>query len=272
MPIVNVANILIGLVLWLIPQWKFPARGFGGLATRKNILYGRRKQIVSGLFIAAGIVGLVAGLHENVIIVLDIIFWFAALIMADYPPDTCAPSKPSSVSPKKSEAGQQTTQQVNDIVTFLSKPENAALKARVMANLTERATGELLIRQMGLPLFTTYGPDFFESMQDAVGRLKQLDQSRPSRPSSTGTIPKFDVVLVDPGDSAKVLVVKAVMQLAQIDLKAAQALINHVPATIVTGETQDQAELVRDVLEDIGVTVELVAVDAQKADSNVGQL
>lgn len=262
MLIISLLSVVMGLVLLSVPHMKlisFRRRyRFNTGHKTKDTLVGQRKQIVAGLYLAVGVVGLFADVDEVAIVIAwCAIHFIAAFFMVDYAPRTSAPPKKQ---PPQSPYLEKLRQKSDEIYAFLSKPENAALKTRVMNNLTEGVTGRILVEQMGGKSYE-YGLPFFEAMQSAVGRLEKDDLSRPPQPTPTGPVPRCDVVLVDPGDASNIQVVMAVMELARLDLKAAQEFVASLPATLVHGETQDQAELVRDVLVNIGATVELVALE-----------
>jgi hypothetical protein len=173
MSIVNVGSILTGLFLWFIPSWKFRSRSYVfSAAPRKNTLHSQRKQIVAGLYITMGVLGIIAGLHETVVVIAGIIFAFIAAFMADYPLKKLKPATRPSPNPYLQELGRKS----DEIYAFLSKPENAALKTRVMNNVMDRMTGEILIQQMGGKSYQ-YGLPFFEAMQYAVDRPSP--ESRP---------------------------------------------------------------------------------------------
>lgn len=66
----------------------------------------------------------------------------------------------------------------------------------------------------------------------------------------------FDVVLADAG-SAKLKVVKAVKELCGLGLKEAKDLVDGAPSTVKEGLAKDEAESLKQALEEAGAKVEL---------------
>ncbi|MBN2304524.1 MAG: hypothetical protein JXQ72_08615 [Anaerolineae bacterium] len=64
------------------------------------------------------------------------------------------------------------------IYNFLQRPENADMKARVLADLTSPKVGHDLIEAMGLDIL--YGRDFFEYMVSAVQSIRR-EEGKPYR-------------------------------------------------------------------------------------------
>jgi large subunit ribosomal protein L7/L12 len=67
---------------------------------------------------------------------------------------------------------------------------------------------------------------------------------------------EFDVVLESFGDK-KIQVIKAVRELTSMGLKDAKELVESAPAAIKEGVDKEEAESVKETLEDAGATVEL---------------
>ncbi len=67
---------------------------------------------------------------------------------------------------------------------------------------------------------------------------------------------EFDVVLVDAG-AAKLKVVKAVKELANLGLKEAKDIVDSAPKTIKEACAKDEAEKLKAALEEAGAKVEL---------------
>ncbi len=66
----------------------------------------------------------------------------------------------------------------------------------------------------------------------------------------------FDVVLKEIGEK-KIQVIKAVREITQLDLKAAKALVDAAPKSIKEGVSSEEAEVVKQKLEDQGAVVEI---------------
>ena len=66
----------------------------------------------------------------------------------------------------------------------------------------------------------------------------------------------FDVVLADAG-AAKLKVVKAVKELCGLGLKEAKDLVDGAPSTVKEGLAKDEAESLKQALEEAGAKVEL---------------
>jgi len=67
---------------------------------------------------------------------------------------------------------------------------------------------------------------------------------------------EFDVVLIAPGDK-KINVIKEVRAITGLGLKEAKALVDEAPKPIKEGVSKDEAEKVKNQLEDAGAQVEL---------------
>jgi len=66
----------------------------------------------------------------------------------------------------------------------------------------------------------------------------------------------FDVILKEVGQ-AKLQVVKAVKELTSLGLKEAKELVDAAPKTIKEGVTKDEADALKNVLEEAGAVVEI---------------
>ncbi|MFB6240405.1 MAG: 50S ribosomal protein L7/L12 [Gemmatimonadota bacterium] len=66
----------------------------------------------------------------------------------------------------------------------------------------------------------------------------------------------FDVVLTDVGDQ-KIQVIKAVREVTSLGLKEAKDLVDNAPNPVVEGVDKEEAEEVKEKLEEQGATVEL---------------
>ncbi|RPF49975.1 50S ribosomal protein L7/L12 [Aquisalibacillus elongatus] len=67
---------------------------------------------------------------------------------------------------------------------------------------------------------------------------------------------EFDVVLEDAGDS-KIKVVKAVRELTGLGLKDAKELVDGAPATIKEAVAKEEADEMKEKLEEVGAKIEL---------------
>ncbi|GEL78078.1 50S ribosomal protein L7/L12 [Tenuibacillus multivorans] len=67
---------------------------------------------------------------------------------------------------------------------------------------------------------------------------------------------EFDVVLEDAGDS-KIKVVKAVREITGLGLKDAKELVDGAPETIKEGVAKEEAEEMKEKLEEVGAKIEL---------------
>ena len=67
---------------------------------------------------------------------------------------------------------------------------------------------------------------------------------------------EFDVVLVSAGDK-KIPVIKAVREVTQLGLKEAKALVDGAPSPVKEGIVKEDAEKLKEKLEEAGATVEL---------------
>lgn len=148
----------------------------------------------------------------------------------------------------------------DQIYAYLGQPENAGLKNSLLNGTQEfgnYTTGQALIKKMNLSI--SFGPNFYDAMQYAISRIRKDEKDQPTS-QATGPTPRFDVVLTDAGTSS-LRIIKMVKDIAKIDLKKARDLVEHVPSTILTGADKDDAELVQEILQDAGATVELVTVE-----------
>jgi large subunit ribosomal protein L7/L12 len=67
---------------------------------------------------------------------------------------------------------------------------------------------------------------------------------------------EFDVELQSAGDK-KIQVIKVVRELTSLGLKEAKELVDSAPSKVKEGITKDEAEAVRDKLQDVGAQVEI---------------
>ncbi|MDQ0160416.1 50S ribosomal protein L7/L12 [Alkalibacillus salilacus] len=67
---------------------------------------------------------------------------------------------------------------------------------------------------------------------------------------------EFEVVLADAGDS-KIKVVKAVREITGLGLKEAKELVDNAPGTVKEGVAKEDAEQMKEQLEETGATIEL---------------
>jgi large subunit ribosomal protein L7/L12 len=67
---------------------------------------------------------------------------------------------------------------------------------------------------------------------------------------------EFNVELQSAGDK-KIQVIKVVRELTSLGLKEAKALVDSAPSNVKEGVTKDEAEAVRDKLQDVGAQVEI---------------
>ncbi|MET3684043.1 large subunit ribosomal protein L7/L12 [Alkalibacillus flavidus] len=67
---------------------------------------------------------------------------------------------------------------------------------------------------------------------------------------------EFEVVLADAGDS-KIKVVKAVREITGLGLKEAKELVDNAPGTIKEGVAKEDAEQMKEQIEETGATIEL---------------
>jgi len=269
--IIKVLSIVVGIIMWNVPKFKFPTRHkyLYRAVPRKNTLMGRRKQVIAGSSVALGIVGIITNMNEIAFLIAALVLWTVAVVIADV-----GPHKPSRSGRREARRQREFMTELreteNMIYAFLSQPENAAIRRQVMARPTESLVGQALIQKMKAqapddPRYRTlrYHQDFYDCLQGAVRRLKQDEQSRPAPPGPTGPMQAFDVVLTDAGPSS-IRAVMAVKQITKLGLHETQHLVNSVPTTILTGVSQDEAELARDVLLDLGATVELAAAETKE--------
>ncbi len=67
---------------------------------------------------------------------------------------------------------------------------------------------------------------------------------------------EFDVVLTSAG-SSKIKVIKAVREVTDLGLKDAKALVDDAPNAVKEGLEEDEAEEIKEKLEEVGATIEL---------------
>lgn len=67
---------------------------------------------------------------------------------------------------------------------------------------------------------------------------------------------EFDVVLLSPGDK-KIAVIKEVRAITGLGLKEAKALVDEAPKPVKEGIAKDEAEKLKEQLEEVGAQVEL---------------
>ena len=67
---------------------------------------------------------------------------------------------------------------------------------------------------------------------------------------------EFDVVLTSAG-SSKIKVIKAVREITDLGLKDAKALVDDAPNAVKEGLEEDEAEEIKEKLEEVGATIEL---------------
>ncbi len=67
---------------------------------------------------------------------------------------------------------------------------------------------------------------------------------------------EFDVVLTGAG-SSKIKVIKAVREVTDLGLKDAKALVDDAPNPVKEGLEEDEAEEIKEKLEEVGATIEL---------------
>jgi len=67
---------------------------------------------------------------------------------------------------------------------------------------------------------------------------------------------EFDVVLTGAG-SSKIKVIKAVREITDLGLKDAKALVDDAPNPVKEGLEEDEAEEIKEKLEEVGATIEL---------------
>ncbi|MBN1200742.1 MAG: ribosomal protein L7/L12 [Anaerolineae bacterium] len=267
MLLVNLACIVIGLVMWFVPRMKFPPAKYAKLARtiRNNTLLGQRKQLVASLYIVAGCLGIILQLHEYVIITAGWLFLAVGVILAE--PD---PAKIKKPQPRPTAVPKYARATDDLIYDFLTKPENAAFKDQVIASTEKSIVARILIKKMQaqapnnqLYAQMRYGRDFHDDLLAAVGHIKREERERPAPPppKEDAPVPVFDVVLTDAGPSRNqtILAVRDVTQL--LVQNARDLLASGVPVTILTGVSQDHAELAQDVLQEVGATVELRAAE-----------
>ncbi|MBN2304525.1 MAG: hypothetical protein JXQ72_08620, partial [Anaerolineae bacterium] len=134
---------------------------------------------------------------------------------------------------------------------FLQQPENAAMKARVLANLTSRKVGEDLIEAMGLD--TGYDRNFFECMVNAVQSIRReegkpyrsfnslvLGPADPDIDADTGadTPPapapgaRMDVILVET-PRPMLGVIQVVEDLTDLEPSQVRELVHNLPAAVL---------------------------------------
>lgn len=103
--------------------------------------------------------------------------------------------------------------------------------------------------------------DLSKALQDKFGVSAAAPVAVAAAPAGGGEAAaeeqtEFDVELQSAGDK-KIQVIKVVRELTSLGLKEAKALVDNAPNKVKEGVTKEEAEAVRDKLQDVGAQVEI---------------
>ncbi len=103
--------------------------------------------------------------------------------------------------------------------------------------------------------------DLSKELQDKFGVTAAAPVAVAAVPAAGGEAvaeekTEFDVELQSAGDK-KIQVIKVVRELTSLGLKEAKALVDNAPNMVKEGVTKEEAEAVRDKLQDVGAQVEI---------------
>lgn len=152
-------------------------------------------------------------------------------------------------------------QTTNQIYAYLSQPEHAALKTSLLngsLKFGSATIGPELIKEMNLPI--RHGPNFYDSMNYALARIRKNEANQSTPAPAAGPI--FDVILTSTGPMP-MATAALIKDVAEIDASAARAMLDGLPATILTGVDQIKAKLAQDAVQKFGAEVNVIAVEAQ---------
>lgn len=103
--------------------------------------------------------------------------------------------------------------------------------------------------------------DLSKALQDRFGVSAAAPMAVAAMPAAGGEAAveektEFDVELLSAGDK-KIQVIKVVRELTNLGLKEAKELVDKAPSKVREGVSKDEAEAVRDKLQDAGAQVEI---------------
>lgn len=103
--------------------------------------------------------------------------------------------------------------------------------------------------------------DLSKALQDKFGVSAAAPMAAMAMPAGAGAAvaeekTEFDVELQSAGDK-KIQVIKVVREITNLGLKEAKELVDNAPSKVKEGITKEEAEAVRDKLQDVGAQVEI---------------
>ena len=103
--------------------------------------------------------------------------------------------------------------------------------------------------------------DLSKALQDKFGVSAAAPMAAMAMPVGGGAAvaeekTEFDVELQSAGDK-KIQVIKVVREITNLGLKEAKELVDNAPSKVKEGITKEEAEAVRDKLQDVGAQVEI---------------
>jgi len=134
-----------------------------------------------------------------------------------------------------------------------------AIKER-LDNLADGTSKTLLqtISGMSVLELASFKKDFEDVFEVEAASGGGMMMAAPAAGGDGGAAEKtdFDVVMTNFGDK-KIQVIKVVREIAGLGLKEAKELVESAPKAIKTGLDKDEAEKLKQQLEDAGATIEL---------------
>ena len=102
--------------------------------------------------------------------------------------------------------------------------------------------------------------ELVKEMEDKFGVSAAAPMAMAAMPAGAAAAEEeqteFDVILTSPGEK-KINVIKVVRELTGLGLKEAKALVDEAPKAVKEGVSKEEAETVKDKLEEAGANVEL---------------